>query len=189
MSTSRELVEKLRRSAKRYGAAYPVLIDAHGKLIDGSHRLEASKKWPKIKADWIKDDYDLLAFRAQIHHIRREIAENERADGFKTMAKILEKRGLKTKKEQAERIAEDTDFSASYIRVLIAEPLQKVISKPPTSPPVEEPSEARKAAKEVGQKGAEFGKLGGRPPRYLRVCPGCGFKGKASMFGKIPAEG
>ena len=74
---------------------------------------------------------EALLSTVHIHKVRREISEKERADEFKKMAKILESRGVKTKDEQARKIAEDTGFSVPYVKKLIAEPLPEVMQKPP----------------------------------------------------------
>jgi len=42
------IISYLKFSSKRAGRLYPVLLDKHGNVIDGLHRLVADEKWPKI---------------------------------------------------------------------------------------------------------------------------------------------
>lgn len=41
----------LRLSSRRVGWLYPVLLDKHGNVIDGKHRLPADANWPKMRLD------------------------------------------------------------------------------------------------------------------------------------------
>jgi len=42
---------------------YPVLLDRHGNIIDGMHRLKADKNWPKIRLENIETEEQRLIAR------------------------------------------------------------------------------------------------------------------------------
>jgi hypothetical protein len=53
----------LRFSGERVGQLYPVLLDKHGNVVDGLHRLKADPNWPKMRLGSIGSDEQRLVAR------------------------------------------------------------------------------------------------------------------------------
>ena len=51
-----EIDSGLRLSSKRVERLYPVLLDKHGNVIDGKHRLAADANWPKMRLDHVESE-------------------------------------------------------------------------------------------------------------------------------------
>jgi len=51
-----EITSGLRLSSRRVGRLYPVLLDKHGNVIDGKHRLAADADWPKMRLDHVESE-------------------------------------------------------------------------------------------------------------------------------------
>ena len=52
----KRVISGLKASSERVGRLYPILLDKHGNVIDGRHRLEADEKWPKIRLENVETE-------------------------------------------------------------------------------------------------------------------------------------
>jgi hypothetical protein len=53
----------LKASSERVRRLYPILLDRHGNVIDGRHRLAADENWPKMRLEHVKTEEDMLVAR------------------------------------------------------------------------------------------------------------------------------
>lgn len=79
--------DELKRSYKRIGPLYPILVDTQGKIIDGKHRAKADPRWPRATLD-ISDEvgFQKVAIIANVQ--RREVPEAEQKRRVNRLAKI-----------------------------------------------------------------------------------------------------
>jgi len=96
-----ELVEDLRKSKEKLGALAPVVLDKHGNIVEGHHRLKADPNWPKITFDQIETEEDRILYTIAFNWHRREKSEKWKAVMLSKLAKlgydvkkIIEKTGL-----------------------------------------------------------------------------------------------
>ena len=78
----------LRDSIKKVGRLYPVLVDAHGNIIDGYHRLAADPNWPVHKVEEIKDPVQLTIARLVANVCRREVPAEEKTKWLRQIAEL-----------------------------------------------------------------------------------------------------
>jgi len=74
---SEEKSYDLKKSVEGLGQLYPILIDAHGNVIDGFHRKEIDPKWPTVKLEHIDSAVKLEAARLAANFNRRDVAPEE----------------------------------------------------------------------------------------------------------------
>ena len=103
---------------------YPVLLDAHGNVVDGFHRLEANPDWPKLRLDWVKTEEDRLIVRHVANCARRSVPMAERRKEFERLARLMRGKGAKPG-EIVKRIAEIAPFTERYIRMLLPSDLKR----------------------------------------------------------------
>lgn len=113
----------LKRSKEVVGHLYPVLLDAHGNVVDGFHRLEADPDWPTQKLEWVKDEETREIVRAHANLMRREIPLEERRESFLKLAKHMERRGVKKGKISTE-LSKVSGFSDRWVRELLPDELK-----------------------------------------------------------------
>ena len=105
----------LKRSKEVVGHLYPVLLDAHGNVIDGFHRLEADPDWPKVKLEWVKNEETRELVRTHANLQRRIATPEERRESFVKLAEAVAKRGVR-KGQIAKEVAKVTGFTDRHIR-------------------------------------------------------------------------
>jgi len=71
-----ELVEELRQSKAKFGALAPIILDKHGKIVEGHHRSAADPNWPKVIYEEIETDEDRVLYAIAFNWHRREKTEN-----------------------------------------------------------------------------------------------------------------
>lgn len=105
----------LKKSVEGLGQLYPILIDAHGNIIDGFHRKEIDPKWPTVKLEHIDSTVKLEAARLAANFNRRDVPPEELTQkiGFLIGA------GLKV-----EEVAEQTGISERTIYKYMPERLK-----------------------------------------------------------------
>jgi hypothetical protein len=91
--------EEIRESEKKIGQLYPILLDAHGNIIDGFHRRAADPNWKSIKLEWVKTPIDLLKVRLHANWMRRSV---DRAEIEKTLKELYEETGWSAKQAAKE---------------------------------------------------------------------------------------
>jgi len=99
--------ETLETSYKKYGALYPVLIDAGGNVIDGFHRIKINPDWEKRKLDWVKTDVDRIKIGIVANFDRREITTEEIRNKLGELAELT---GW-----DANRLAEELNRSYTWV--------------------------------------------------------------------------
>jgi len=89
-----DIVTYLKVSGERAGRLYPVLLDKHGNVIDGMHRLTADKKWPKITIENIETEEQRLIARIISNVCRRHIPAKEKMEMLGRLGEIYQKEGV-----------------------------------------------------------------------------------------------
>jgi predicted DNA-binding ribbon-helix-helix protein len=110
-----EITVGLKLSSKRVGRLYPVILDAHGNIIDGLHRLEADPKWPKIRLSHIASDKDRLVARLIANVCRRRVSAEEKSKMLEELGELYVKAGVKPGAEIARKISEETGMSFRWV--------------------------------------------------------------------------
>ena len=54
--SQKRVVSDLKASSERVGRLYPILLDKHGNVIDGMHRLAADESWPKMRLENVETE-------------------------------------------------------------------------------------------------------------------------------------
>lgn len=110
-----EITVGLKLSSKRVGRLYPVILDLHGNIIDGLHRLEADPKWPKIRLSHIASDKDRLVARLIANVCRRRVSAEEKSKMLEELGEAYVKAGVKPGAEIARKISEETGMSFRWV--------------------------------------------------------------------------
>ena len=71
----RRVILDLKALSKHVGKLYPILLDRHGNVIDGRHRLAADESWPKIRLEHIETEEDRLLARLITNVCRGEVSK------------------------------------------------------------------------------------------------------------------
>jgi hypothetical protein len=86
--------QELKDSSERIGQLYPVLVDYHGHIIDGEHRLSANKNWKKVKLENIKTEKQRLVARITCNNVRRIVSSKEKTNQLGELAEIYLSEGI-----------------------------------------------------------------------------------------------
>lgn len=121
----RETVSRLMLSSKRVGRFYPVILDAHGNVVDGLHRLKADPNWPKIRLDHIKCEEDKLIARLIANVCRRNISAKEKREMIRELGDLYVKAGVKPGTELANKISEKTGMSYRWVMKYLPDDLKE----------------------------------------------------------------
>ena len=111
-----EITSELRLSSRRVGRLYPVLLDKHGNVIDGKHRLAADENWPKMRLDHVESEEDRLIAKLISNVRRRNVSAAEKGEILQGLGETCVKAGVKPGTELARKISEETGMS--YRRVM-----------------------------------------------------------------------
>jgi len=109
----------LRESKRSIRELYPVLLDAHGNVIDGFHRLEADPAWKTERLEHIRTPTQLALARIIANTHRRMVSREERAEQIEELARALMEHDGVPKTEIVQTIAELTTFSKVYVYSLL----------------------------------------------------------------------
>ena len=110
-----EITVGLKLSSKRVGRLYPVILDAHGNIVDGLHRLEADPNWPKIRLSNIVSNKDRLVARLIANVCRRRVSAEEKSQILEELGELYFKAGFKPGAEIARKISEETGMSFRWV--------------------------------------------------------------------------
>jgi len=116
----KDIVTYLKVSGERAGRLYPVLLDKHGNVIDGMHRLTADKKWPKITIENIETEEQRLIARIISNVCRRHIPAKEKTEMLGRLGEIYLNEGVEQGKI-AYKIAEKTGMSYQWVMKYLPE--------------------------------------------------------------------
>jgi len=97
---------------------YPVLLDAHGNLIDGNSRLDAVPGWRTETRENIRTRSQLWLARIVANSCRRVVSRGERATQFTELARSLMEEGV-PRMDMVSTVAGLTTFSERYVRGLL----------------------------------------------------------------------
>ena len=115
-----DIVTYLKVSGERAGRLYPVLLDKHGNVIDGMHRLTADKKWPKITVENIETEEQRLIARIISNVCRRHIPTKEKTEMLGRLGEIYLNEGVEPGKI-AYKIVEKTGMSYTWVMKYLPE--------------------------------------------------------------------
>jgi hypothetical protein len=115
-------------SRKNINELYPVLVDAHGNIIDGNSRIDAFPRWRREVRKDIKSESQLWLARIVANSHRRLVSRNERAEQLEALSRSLIKNEGVLKANLVKVLASLTTFSPSYIYRLLPEDLKRSYS-------------------------------------------------------------
>jgi hypothetical protein len=115
-----DIVTYLKVSGERAGRLYPVLLDKHGNIIDGMHRLTADNKWPKITVENIETEEQRLIARIISNVCRRHIPTKEKTEMLGRLGEIYLNEGVEPGKI-AYKIVEKTGMSYTWVMKYLPE--------------------------------------------------------------------
>ncbi|MEM3702828.1 MAG: hypothetical protein QXX79_00175 [Candidatus Bathyarchaeia archaeon] len=121
----KEVVSGLKSSSKRVGRLYPVLLDKHGNVIDGLHRLASDSSWPKIKLDHIESKEDRLIARLVANVCRRNVSAEEKREMLRELGELYVESGIKPGAKLANKISEKTGMSYRWVMKYLPESLKE----------------------------------------------------------------
>lgn len=114
VEAQRQVISDLRKSAELVGRLYPVLVDKHGKVIDGYHRLKADPDWPKMKVQTVVSEELGLLVRLISNFCRRDICSAEKSELLAKLGRLYLDQGVH-QSELAERISMKTGMSYRWV--------------------------------------------------------------------------
>jgi len=77
-SDDRKIISDIKRSASAIGRLYPVLIDEHGNVIDGAHRLKVDPAWFRVTVPGVESEEQRLLARLISNVCRRNVSAEEK---------------------------------------------------------------------------------------------------------------
>jgi hypothetical protein len=108
------IVSDLRRSASIVGRLYPVLLDKHGIVIDGKHRLKADPSWFKVKVQDVGSEEERLLARLVSNVCRRNVSAQEKNEMIDELGRVYLKQGVQRSK-LVKKLVEKTGMSYRWI--------------------------------------------------------------------------
>jgi hypothetical protein len=120
-----EMIMSLRFSGERVGQLYPVVLDKHGNVVDGLHRLKADPNWPKIRLDSIESDEQRLVARLIANVCRRNVPAEEKSRMLEELGELYVKAGVKPGAELARKISKVTGMSLRWVMMYLPDRLKE----------------------------------------------------------------
>ncbi len=112
---------------------YPVLLDAHGNVVDGYHRLRADPGWRTETLEHIKTPVQLVLARIIANTHRRSVGREEREEQINELARCLSEDEGVPREALVPTIAEHTTFTDRYIRGLLSSDYKRSYTLPDNS--------------------------------------------------------
>jgi len=172
-------VDELKKSYKKFGPLYPVLVDSVGKTIDGYHRRRVDPNWPSIKVN-AKDDIqrEIIALVANVN--RREISGSEISKRLGKLAKLT---GWAPRKI-AQEIGREYEWVLKYLPQRYKDKTQAKKRKGTRNEQFDEPSQSNSSENpqtelfvlnvwENGEQRPNYGDKnfhGNTPPNLIKQC-------------------
>lgn len=110
----KSVISDLKASSERVGRLYPILLNKHGNVIDGRHRLEADENWPKIRLENVETEEQRLVARLISNVCRRQVPAAEKSEILEKLGEIYLSQGVKPGKI-AYKIAVTTGMSYRWV--------------------------------------------------------------------------
>jgi len=114
----------LELSCRYVGKLYPVLVDKHGNVIDGNHRLAADKDWPKLRLEHISSRKELALARLISNVCRRSVSDIEKTQMLSELGEIHMKEGV-SPGQIAHLIAAETGMSYRWVMKYLPDELKE----------------------------------------------------------------
>ena len=127
-----ETTYNLAETRRSLDELYPVLLDAHGNLIDGNGRLDAAPDWRTETRENIRTRSQLWLARIIANSCRRVVSREERAEQFTELAKSLMEEEL-PREDMVSTISRLTTFSDRYVRELLPDEYKRGYTPPDKS--------------------------------------------------------
>ena len=127
-----ETTYNLAETRRSLDELYPVLLDAHGNLIDGNSRLDAAPGWRTDTRENIRTRSQLWLARIVANSCRRVVSREERATQFTELANSLVEEGM-PKEDAVSTVAGLTTFSDRYVRELLPDEYKRGYTPPDKS--------------------------------------------------------
>jgi len=105
---------ELKSSSERIGQLYPILVDCHGKIIDGQHRYSVDKGWKTMRLNHIRTEKDRLIARIISNIVRRSVSQREKTELLAELGEIYLNEGVEPGRI-AYKIAEETGMSYTWV--------------------------------------------------------------------------
>lgn len=118
------MITGLKALSKRVGRFYPLLLDKHGNIMGGRHRLAADEDWPKMRLEHMGTEEDRLVARLISNVCRRDVSAGEKSGMLGKLGKICLSEGLKLGKI-AYKVAEETGMSYWWVMKYLPDKLKE----------------------------------------------------------------
>lgn len=107
-------LDDLKRSEQSIGQIYPVLVNAKGEIIDGTHRKRTNPQWKELILP-VNPGIDTLKLRIHLNLMRRDIPREEKEGWVVQTRQLLKKQDKKgTQKEIAEALGISKPWVEKY---------------------------------------------------------------------------
>lgn len=113
-SNDRMIISDIKKSASAIGRLYPVLVDEHGHVIDGAHRLKADPDWFKVTVPGVETEEQRLLARLVSNVCRRNVPAEEKTQMLDELGQVYIGQGL-SHGELIKTIARKTGMSYRWI--------------------------------------------------------------------------
>jgi ParB-like chromosome segregation protein Spo0J len=122
--SQKDVISGLKTSGERVGRLYPILVDKHGNIVDGRHRLAADEKWPKIRLEYVETEEQRLVARLISNVCRRQVSAGEKREILEKLGEIYLSEGVKLGKI-AYKIADMTGMSYRWVMKYLPDKLKE----------------------------------------------------------------
>jgi hypothetical protein len=112
--TERKIISDLKLSASVIGKLYPVLVDKHGRVIDGKHRLKADPNWFRVEVPGVESEEHLLILRLVSNVCRRNVPSSEKTEMLDELGQIYLEQGV-PHNELVKKIVQKTGMSYRWV--------------------------------------------------------------------------
>jgi len=129
MSGDAGTMYSLAETRRSVNELYPVLLDAHGNLIDGNSRLDAAPGWRTETRENIRTRSQLWLARIVANSCRRVVSREERAEQITELAKSLTEEGV-PRTDMVSTVSRLTTFSDRYVRELLPDTYKRGYTAP-----------------------------------------------------------
>jgi hypothetical protein len=119
----RQAISNIKNSAGFVGRLYPVLVDKHGEIIDGRHRLKADPSWPTVEVKNVDSEERRLIARLVANVCRREVSSTEKTEILRNLGRLYLKQGLHPN-QLAKEISQKTGMSYRWVMKYIPDNLK-----------------------------------------------------------------
>ncbi|MGA3060800.1 MAG: ParB/RepB/Spo0J family partition protein [Candidatus Bathyarchaeia archaeon] len=113
-TTQGQVISELRRTSSVVGRLYPVIVDSHGRVIDGEHRLKADPNWFKVEIPSVESEEQRLLARLISNVCRRDVSSAEKTEMLRELGRIYLQQGV-SRSELVKAITRKTGMSYRWV--------------------------------------------------------------------------